>query len=885
MGCGFSNMGVKMKTLLIVISFILVCTGIANAANPDYKSFKGIGGIIIVSNPPQGDITIDGSGISAGALPDYAVTNNDTRTINLLGTVTFTTRMTSTVAQAGSVVAGQYTNTSLPTNAFMRIGPGGIMTTGVIGSGVSLSAGGTLSSYFMVSSNGGSLSAVTQLVARSGIVVSNDAVGTVSFHVPTSELSSQAITNNETRNINLIGTVTNQDVQITGILASQATGPGSGLRISASSHFSTVVVTNSITNQGWITMGGILTNKGAAIYVEDPDSPGFPNILLYGDDAGPAIVTYRNALTVGVTGRALVIESNENRVAWANEPYGNIGLGTFYGVDQVAASNFLAARTIRIGGITADRMLSINAQGDVTNAPFKLDLLSPTAGQSLVFHSATVVTNATVSGGSASAVGGDNAVQYATNTADFGGSSIFTYNPITRQLKTISVDTAPTNGISFRNAFDSDGIKYDGEGMVSDTSISIGVNGHSHLTAPDWVFQNDGVFQPGTANISPLLGSAGAGRQVHGHFTVVSNRTLTPIAGVIYGTNQSYSTNLTATAPTLTFSDSGLLTGVPYFVRGTNGTSVVSYAASWISRTGKDTTTFPSYQNTAFEFKVIVDANGTNFYEVHSQLLELAAGTGGPSLRTNSGVVYIDHAFNSLPQFPTNYPLTYDRRMVWGSYFPNGSAAPVGSGIFGTPSTVASSFLADSPPSVTNSHYGIVKAIGSPIEARIGQQSGGAGFVVTNTTFHFTSTVGFSNAPGTNLMRVDIYDISVGSMNNPYANCGWFAQTAGSTGTNWTATYRSNNTATIVIYTATERTDQWHTLGIGNPSGSAIVWYMDGVPVATNSTAGMISTGGVGGQPIIGQRVSLSPNGTNFMFWQGMELVRELVTPVKTGPL
>lgn len=70
------------KFLSTTIAFL--CTAFAAfAANPSYQAFKGVGGITVTTNPPQGDVTIDGSGISAGALPTYALTNNHTVDINL----------------------------------------------------------------------------------------------------------------------------------------------------------------------------------------------------------------------------------------------------------------------------------------------------------------------------------------------------------------------------------------------------------------------------------------------------------------------------------------------------------------------------------------------------------------------------------------------------------------------------------------------------------------------------------------------------------------------------------------------------------------------------------------------------------------------------------
>lgn len=69
--------------ILAVIAAILFVTGSVFGANPAYQNFKGTGGITISSNPPQGDITIDGSSISASgtnvpassSIPGRSMTN------------------------------------------------------------------------------------------------------------------------------------------------------------------------------------------------------------------------------------------------------------------------------------------------------------------------------------------------------------------------------------------------------------------------------------------------------------------------------------------------------------------------------------------------------------------------------------------------------------------------------------------------------------------------------------------------------------------------------------------------------------------------------------------------------------------------------------------
>jgi hypothetical protein len=117
-----------MKTLFAGICLLLT-TFTSLGAVPDYKAFRGIGGVTVTTNPPplgDGTIVIDGSGISAGALPTYALTNNQSTAITLNGTVTNAgdVRLTgggvyvASGAGSGLYVAGQTrTATATVTNA------------------------------------------------------------------------------------------------------------------------------------------------------------------------------------------------------------------------------------------------------------------------------------------------------------------------------------------------------------------------------------------------------------------------------------------------------------------------------------------------------------------------------------------------------------------------------------------------------------------------------------------------------------------------------------------------------------------------------------------------------------------------------------------------
>lgn len=70
-----------ISSLLVLFAFA------ASGATPDYKKFYGTGGIVVTTNPPNGNVTIDGSGISAGATPTYVITNRYSATFTNLGAI------------------------------------------------------------------------------------------------------------------------------------------------------------------------------------------------------------------------------------------------------------------------------------------------------------------------------------------------------------------------------------------------------------------------------------------------------------------------------------------------------------------------------------------------------------------------------------------------------------------------------------------------------------------------------------------------------------------------------------------------------------------------------------------------------------------------------
>lgn len=85
-------LGVIMKSIIAIVALIATCVG-AFSASPDYKAFRGTGGILVTTNPPSGTVVIDGSGIvgSGGSGTNFAngtFTNAVGRVMNDLGSTT-----------------------------------------------------------------------------------------------------------------------------------------------------------------------------------------------------------------------------------------------------------------------------------------------------------------------------------------------------------------------------------------------------------------------------------------------------------------------------------------------------------------------------------------------------------------------------------------------------------------------------------------------------------------------------------------------------------------------------------------------------------------------------------------------------------------------------
>lgn len=100
-----SNTVASMKTKLFSVFGILslLCLS-AYGATPDYKAFRGTGGITVTSNPPNGTIVIDGSGVIGGG--GIVSTNANQFGANPVLSIKDAALMTNTVTYSNATVRG-----------------------------------------------------------------------------------------------------------------------------------------------------------------------------------------------------------------------------------------------------------------------------------------------------------------------------------------------------------------------------------------------------------------------------------------------------------------------------------------------------------------------------------------------------------------------------------------------------------------------------------------------------------------------------------------------------------------------------------------------------------------------------------------------------------
>ena len=123
----------NMKNLITIL-FLLVFSCSVNAAVPTYQAFRGTGGIIVISNPPNGTIVIDGTGIggATGAVTQVQLTGASNTiwaakidNLNGRGTNTSLFGFVTNNGTLRQVGAAEFRSSMLVTNGDIKLGSAG----------------------------------------------------------------------------------------------------------------------------------------------------------------------------------------------------------------------------------------------------------------------------------------------------------------------------------------------------------------------------------------------------------------------------------------------------------------------------------------------------------------------------------------------------------------------------------------------------------------------------------------------------------------------------------------------------------------------------------------------------------------------------------------
>lgn len=238
-----------------------------------------------------------------------------------------------------------------------------------------------------------------------------------------------------------------------------------------------------------------------------------------------------------------------------------------------------------------------------------------------------VLHRSTTGGGSGTPSAPDTSVQF-NNGGSFGGDADYTYNSTSNNITLLGGLAVSRPGINISNTVLAAGLKIDYSSVQATDILRLG-GGGTGTSDFDWSIDQSGNFL--AANTTWIHGYAVAA-------TMFSNKVynIPGAASVvtIYGSNQVWQGSLTTN---VTFADSSLGISNVYYFRGLTNSATISYPLTWRWRSGSSFTSGPTFANQGgFEFKVWVDANGTNAAEVVGQELELVAGANLTATTNNN---------------------------------------------------------------------------------------------------------------------------------------------------------------------------------------------------------------------------------------------------------
>ena len=377
--------------------------------------------------------------------------------------------------------------------------------------------------------------------------------------------------------------------------------------------------------QSSVKVAGNQTNTGGGWLVMEDGS--VSTIMLYGNIGGPAILSSNANINFGPIGKSITFDNNgAGRAGYGSQPYGSLGYGsaTAYtgGFDIVAGSNFVAANTIALKGLTASRVTFLNSSGQLTN------VTSASPSTEYVKADGTVGTPS----GSGTPAGNSGAIQF-NDGGSFAANGQFTYD--TTNHTVLVSGPGLTNGFIAKGSNVNNYVKLTAQGLVGHNTLTFQPSGDFALSSNYWAMNSIGQLYP--LNYSDAtLGDNTDGRQVALYTSRQLFRHRVLPGATIYGTNQFWTTNLTAN---ITFADpSALENNIRYSVVLSNATYTVAFPAAW--RWPYDGNSAPACQNGLYEIIVQKTSTHTNAWLENSSSLSLSPGWG-TALVTNSGVVSV----------------------------------------------------------------------------------------------------------------------------------------------------------------------------------------------------------------------------------------------------
>lgn len=716
-----------MKSLLITLGLLVSIA--AHAAVPSYQAFKGTNGIIVRTNPPTGDVIIDGGAISLGSPSPLSETNFSTSSFR------FTSNKVHSLAPKAAVEVWDSYDRFVPigsglagtTSSGHQIRPAGDTNGMVISNGVFTIAAATNVAIYLSVSNTMDAVAIEKAYTKIGGKISFRNQGGSAGHADVLSilLSDTTLENGLSGNflhvvISWLGITVQRNLgsiilQESWVLDPSAT-PGkvfdfemnivsNSLFVACGPHKFHALATDlptysikpvvtwevfgSTTNQfvgSWhYTYAGYadtsllpydgrngFLESNALWRIKSPLPITVTNSSVAFMQLGDDYLTGADGFTVGVLGgdASIVFDNSVNAISPSSTP--RVSLGTSAApFNNVQATNFVAKRTVTVGGVTPARPGYIDAAGNLTNASGtangqnvmldtgaltaisnKVVVAAGTGGITVTPSGAGGVMTFTIddddAGGGGTPAGVTESMQFNSAGA-FAAAQGLQFNSSTRTLVNSNGTSALFLALGNNSAVKVEAGSAGASSVMTTnaTALQLGSSNTVHwvirgpASAGNWV---QGALNAGIAGmqIGSMLTADSTQVQIndisarHYRAQVYSNMTLHAARNndgliTVTGTNQSWHINSGDTNMMLHFDT--VVPGIEYTIFLTNGASSMvlsnDSAAAWKWRGQRaDSNGPPVLTNGFFVIKVKNYGTYTNAWLDMAPGLDLKAGSG-----------------------------------------------------------------------------------------------------------------------------------------------------------------------------------------------------------------------------------------------------------------